>query len=114
MQTITTIGLDIAKSVFQVHGVDGSGQVIIRRQFKRRLVLAFFQKLPPRAVTPCAWRQDHGLQGGAGGGRPGGHFGARPFSDSDAAPRVPAVRLSRAIQGSPGGLDACPPSRSNA
>src|ERR1700726_1792963 len=50
MQTITTIGLDIAKSVFQVHGVDGSGQVAIRRQLKRRSVLAFFQKLPPCLV----------------------------------------------------------------
>ena len=47
MQTITTIGLDIAKSVFQVHGVDAAGQVVIRRQSKRRYVLAFFQK-PPR------------------------------------------------------------------
>ena len=35
MQTVTTIGLDIAKSVFQVHGVDAAGQVIIRRQLKR-------------------------------------------------------------------------------
>ena len=43
MQTITTIGLDIAKSVFQVHGVDAAGQVVIRRQLKRRYVLAFFQ-----------------------------------------------------------------------
>src|SRR5665811_1293311 len=48
MQTITTIGLDIAKSVFQVHGVDAGGQAVIRRQLKRRYVLAFFQKL-----TPC-------------------------------------------------------------
>src|SRR6266849_2587261 len=48
MQTITTIGFDIAKSVFQVHGVDAGGQVVIRRQLKRRYVLAFFQKL-----TPC-------------------------------------------------------------
>ena len=40
MQAITTIGLDIAKSVFQVHGVDA-------RQLKRRYVLAFFEKLPP-------------------------------------------------------------------
>ena len=32
MQTVTTVGLDIAKSVFQVHGVDASGKVIIRRQ----------------------------------------------------------------------------------
>ena len=46
MQMITTIGLDIAKSVFQVHGVDATGQVVIRRQLKRRSVLAFFQKLP--------------------------------------------------------------------
>jgi transposase len=45
MQTVTTIGLDIAKSVFQVHGVDAGGQVVIRRQLKRRYVLAFFQKL---------------------------------------------------------------------
>ena len=47
MQTTTTIGLDIAKSVFQVHGVDAAGQVVIRRQLKRRYVLAFFEKLPP-------------------------------------------------------------------
>ena len=46
MQAVTTIGLDIAKSVFQVHGVDAAGQVLIRRQLKRRDVLAFFQKLP--------------------------------------------------------------------
>ena len=49
MQTVTTIGLDIAKSVFQVHGVD-AGQVVIRRQLKRRYILAFFQKLPPCLV----------------------------------------------------------------
>ena len=47
MHTVTTIGLDIAKSVFQVHGVDAVGQVVIRRQLKRRYVLAFFQKLSP-------------------------------------------------------------------
>ena len=46
MQSITTIGLDIAKSVFQVHGVDAVGNVVIRRQLKRRSVLAFFEKLP--------------------------------------------------------------------
>src|SRR5512143_1326882 len=46
MQTITTVGLDIAKSVFQVHSVDAQGEVVIRRQLKRRYVLAFFQKLP--------------------------------------------------------------------
>jgi transposase len=47
MQTITTIGLDIAKSVFQVHGIDAEGKVIVRRQLKRRYVLSFFEKLQP-------------------------------------------------------------------
>jgi hypothetical protein len=51
MQAVTTIGLDIAKSVFQVHGVDVGGQVVIRRQLKRRYLLAFFEKLPP--CLPC-------------------------------------------------------------
>jgi len=50
MQAVTTIGLDIAKSVFQVHGVDATGNVVIRRQLKRRYVLAFFQKLAPCLV----------------------------------------------------------------
>jgi transposase len=59
MQTITTIGLDIAKSVFQVHGVDACGQVVIRRQFKRRYVLAFFQKLPPCLVGIEACASSH-------------------------------------------------------
>ena len=40
----------LAKSVFQIHGVDGAGNVIVRRQLKRRYVLSFFQKLPPCLV----------------------------------------------------------------
>ena len=44
MQTVTTVGLDIAKSVFQVHGIDAKGDVVMRRQLKRRYVLAFVQK----------------------------------------------------------------------
>ena len=56
MQTITTIGLDIAKSVFQVHGIDAEGKVIVRRQLKRRYVLSFFEKLQPCliGVEACA------------------------------------------------------------
>ena len=54
MQSISTIGLDIAKSVFQVHGVDAAGQVVLRRQLRRRHVLAFFQKVPP-AVSSHHW-----------------------------------------------------------
>ena len=56
MQTVTTIGLDIAKSVFQVHGIEAAGNVITRRQLKRRYVLAFFRKLPPwcgRGISQC-------------------------------------------------------------
>lgn len=59
MQAITTIGLDIAKSVFQVHGVDGNGQVVIRRKLKRRYVLAFFQKLPACLVGIEACATSH-------------------------------------------------------
>ena len=59
MQTITTIGLDIAKSVFQVHGVDTGGQVVIRRQLKRRSVLTFFQKLPSCLVGIEACASSH-------------------------------------------------------
>ena len=47
MKEITTIGLDTAKSVFQVHGVDANGEVVVRKQLKRRQVLSFFGKLPP-------------------------------------------------------------------
>ena len=59
MQAITTIGLDIAKSVFQVHGIDAEGRVIIRRQLKRRYVSAFFQKVPPCLVGIEACATSH-------------------------------------------------------
>jgi len=59
MQVITTIGLDIAKSVFQVHGVDAAGQVVVRRQLKRRYVLAFFEKLSPCLVGIEACASSH-------------------------------------------------------
>jgi len=59
MQTITTIGLDIAKSVFQVHGVDAGGRVVIRRQLKRRHVLAFFQRLRPCLIGIEACASSH-------------------------------------------------------
>jgi len=59
MQAITTVGLDIAKSVFQVHGIDAVGQVVIRRQLKRRYVLAFFQKLAPCLIGIEACASSH-------------------------------------------------------
>jgi len=59
MRTITTIGLDIAKSVFQVHGVGANGDVVLRRQLKRRYVLSFFQKLPPCLIGIEACASSH-------------------------------------------------------
>ena len=59
MQTVKTIGLDIAKSVFQVHGVDADGGVVVRRQLKRRYVLAFFEKLAPCLVGMEACASAH-------------------------------------------------------
>jgi transposase len=59
MQAVTTIGLDIAKSVFQVHGVDAQGNVAVRRQLKRRQVLPFFKKLSPCLVGIEACATSH-------------------------------------------------------
>src|SRR6201981_3070854 len=59
MQAVTTFGLDIAKSVFQIHGVDAAGNVIVRRRLKRRYVLPFFQKLPPCVVGIEACASSH-------------------------------------------------------
>jgi transposase len=56
---MSTIGLDIAKSVFQVQGADAAGQVVVRRQLRRRHVLAFFQKLPPCMVGIEACASSH-------------------------------------------------------
>jgi transposase len=44
---ITTIGLDIAKNVFQVHGIDAAEKVVVRKQLRRGQVLKFFASLPP-------------------------------------------------------------------
>ena len=46
MEKIATIGLDIAKSVFQVHGVDAAGEVVVRKRLSRARVIPFFAKLP--------------------------------------------------------------------
>jgi transposase len=47
---VTTIGLDIAKNVFQVHGIDAAEKVVVRKQLRRRQVLEFFKALPPCLV----------------------------------------------------------------
>jgi transposase len=50
MKEVTTIGLDLAKNVFQVHAVDHAGAVVVRRALRRSQVLAWFAKLPPCLV----------------------------------------------------------------
>jgi len=47
---ITTIGLNIAKKVFQVHGIDAAEKVVVRKQLRRSQVLAFFKALPPSLI----------------------------------------------------------------
>jgi transposase len=56
---ITTIGLDLAKSVFQVHGVDATGQVVLRKSLRRSQMLPFFSKLPPCLVGMEACGTSH-------------------------------------------------------
>src|SRR3954470_7733979 len=59
MGTITTIGLDIAKSVFQVHGIAAAGEVVVRRRLSRGRILAFFEKLPRCLVGMEACNTSH-------------------------------------------------------
>ena len=47
---ITTVGLDIAKNVFQVHGIDAAEKVVVRKQLRRGQVMKFFEALPPCLV----------------------------------------------------------------
>jgi transposase len=59
MTEVITIGLDLAKNVFQVHGVDGLGEVTIRRQLRRRQVIPFFGKLAPCLIGVEACPTSH-------------------------------------------------------
>ncbi len=69
MSEVTTIGLDLAKSIFQVHGVDAAGETVIRKQLRHRQVLPFFKKLTPCLVgiEACAtahhWAREIGALG---------------------------------------------------
>ena len=47
MGTISTIGLDLARNIFQVHGIDSLGNILVRRRLRRGEVLRFFETLPP-------------------------------------------------------------------
>ncbi len=81
---VTTIGLDLAKNVFQVHGIDGDGKVSVRRQLRRGEVLKFFQGVP--GGDGSVW---HGASLGAG------NCGAGPYGEADAARLRQALREAR-------------------
>ena len=57
MQQLTTIGIDLAKSVFQVHGIDVEGATLVKRKLRRAHVLTFFAGLAPCLVgmEACAF-----------------------------------------------------------
>jgi transposase len=59
MDQIAVVGLDIAKSVFQVHGVDGDGEVVVRRRLRRSRVLPFFTALEPCVIGIEACATSH-------------------------------------------------------
>ena len=58
---ITTIGFDLAKNVFQVHAINGSGEVVVRKALRRAQVLRFFERLAPCLVDIEACGTSHHL-----------------------------------------------------
>lgn len=66
---ITTIGFDLAKNVFQVHGIEAGGQIVIKKKLRRAEVLKFFQAIPPCLIgmEACAtahyWARELALLG---------------------------------------------------
>ena len=78
---ITTVGLDLAKNVFQVHAIDSTGGVVVRRSLRRAQVIPFFSKLPPCLIGMEACATSHHW---ARAGR------SRPRGAAD-APEVPPV-----------------------
>jgi transposase len=57
--TIARIGLDTSKSVFQLHGVDGAEQPVLRRKLRRGQVLEYFSRLPPALIALEACGASH-------------------------------------------------------
>jgi transposase len=59
MNEVTTVGLDLAKRVFQVHGADAKGRPVLQKKLRREEVLSFFAKLPPCVVGMEACASSH-------------------------------------------------------
>ena len=87
MAQVSTIGLDLAKNVFQVHGIDAQGKVLVRRPLRRAEVLPFFAKL-----SPCLGRHGSLRHRASLGARADE---ARPYRQADAAGLREALRQAR-------------------
>jgi transposase len=59
MEQVSVVGLDLAKSVFQVHGVNAQGEAVLRRKLSRGQLLKLFEKLPPCLVGMEACASAH-------------------------------------------------------
>jgi transposase len=120
MSEITTIGLDLAKHVFQVHGIDAEGTTVLRKRLRRGQVLAFFSRLPRCVVglEACAtahyWARELGALGHEVRLMPAQYVKARrllptanglPTSRMCGQRRVGSMWLLLSIS-SPGGLSA--------
>jgi hypothetical protein len=89
MVEVITVGVDLAKNVFQLHGVDETGRPVLRRQLRRSQMLEFFQRLPGCLVgmkpvpAPIPDTVGHSARGNGARG-PGGLSQGHP---ADAGPR---------------------------
>ena len=61
MNQVSTVGLDLAKHMFQLHGADSAGAVVFRKKLRRGEVLSFLATLPPCTVAMEACGSVHGV-----------------------------------------------------
>jgi transposase len=59
LSSVTRVGLDLAKNVFQIHAVDAKGEIVARRKLRRSRLTAFFAELPPCLVAMEACASAH-------------------------------------------------------
>ncbi len=102
MKDISVVGLDLAKQVFQVHGVDTTGRTVLRRTLKRRQVLPFFAQLSPCriGIEACDGMHYWSRQLGALGHevRAMAPVSVRPYRQGDKTDRNDAAAICEAVQ----------------
>jgi hypothetical protein len=107
MGEVSTIGLDIAKSVFQVHGVDAGGAVVIRKRISRAKLLELFAALPGCLVGIEACPTAHLLEPSASGARPHGEAAAAELREGlSQTQQERCQRRRRNLRGGDAAVDA--------